>query len=263
MAAGELEGKTAFVSGSGRNIGKAIALELASMGANLVLNVRSNVDEADAVADAVRSRGVEAVTIVGDIAAPSTVDEVIGRAGERFGGLDILVINAALRPCQSFVDTTEEDWHRVLDVQLHSAFRLAKAATPWMIEHGWGRIIHVTGPDAFIGLPNRAHNVVAKAGLRGLTKSLAIELGRHGITVNDVAPGAIDTERSHLSHPQITSGGWDETPDGKHQIVDQIPVGRLGLPEDLAYACGFLASPRASFVTGTVVCCFGGHWNVA
>lgn len=256
----DLKSKTAVVTGSGRNIGRAIALEFASRGANVVVNARSNREDVEAVASQAREFGVQAAVVVGDVSQQQTIDE-IAEAGKEFGGIDISVSNAAIRPHQSFFDTTIEDWYRVLDTQLNASFRLAKALVPGMAEKKWGRIIHITGPDAFLGLENRAHNVTAKGGLRALTKSLAIELGPYGITVNDVAPGAIDTIKNDLSHPHVTTEGAPDE-DARHTTISKIPVGRLGTPEDLAYACGVLASPRAGFLTGLVIPVFGGQWNV-
>jgi NAD(P)-dependent dehydrogenase (short-subunit alcohol dehydrogenase family) len=258
----ELEGKTALVTGSGRNIGRATVLELAAKGANVVINTRSNVDEAKAVADEAKALDVGTLTVVGDISDPSTVEELQEQADAAFGGIDVLVSNAALRPAQSFFDMPPEDFVNILNVQLVSAFRLARAFAPGMAERHWGRIIHITGPDAFVGLADRAHNVTAKGGLRALTKALAIELGPHGITVNDVAPGAIHVEQREATHPVV--GAAQSRPssvvDGDDRITRRIPVRRWGTAEDVAYACGFLASPRAGFFTGTVLCCFGGQW---
>lgn len=257
----DLASKTALVTGSGRNIGRAIALEFAQRGANVIVNSRSNTEEVEAVAEEARAFGVEAEAVVGDVSQQETIDEMVGRAAQ-WGGVDISVSNAALRPHQSFFDMSVDDWYRILDIQLNSSFKIAKAVVPGMKEKGWGRLIHITGPDAFIGISNRAHNVTAKGGLRALTKCLAIELGPFGITVNDVAPGAIDTKRNDLSHPHVTKQGAPQDENDRSHAIARIPVGRLGTPEDMAYACGFLASPRASFYTGTVMTCFGGQWNV-
>jgi 3-oxoacyl-[acyl-carrier protein] reductase len=257
----DLAGKIAVVTGSGRNIGRAIALEFAARGADVVVNSRSNSDEVSAVVDEAKALGVRAEAVVGDVSKQETIDR-LKAAADDFGGCDISVSNAALRPHQSFDDMSVEDWLGILDIQLNASFRLAKAVVPGMKEKGWGRLIHITGPDAFIGIANRAHNVTAKGGLRALTKCLAIELGPFGITVNDVAPGAIDTRKNDLSHPHVTSSGAPADENDRTGAIARIPVGRLGTPEDMAYACGFLASPRASFYTGTVMCCFGGQWNV-
>ncbi|SNQ45274.1 conserved hypothetical protein [Frankia canadensis] len=258
----DLEGKTALVTGSGRNLGRAILLEFAARGANVVVNANSNREEAETTAKLARELGAKAIVQLGDISRQESIDALKDAAEAEFGSVDIYVSNAALRPFQSFFDTTVEDWLRILDIQLNASFRLAKTFTPKMMEKRWGRIIHITGPDAFIGVANRPHNVAAKAGLRALTKCLAIELGPYGITVNDLAPGAMDTEHNERSHPHVTTR---DAPDegGRRASIPRIPVGRLGRPEDAAYACGFLASPRASFYTGTVMTCFGGQWNIA
>lgn len=257
----DLIGKTAVVTGSGRNNGRAIALELAAKGANIIVNARSNGEEANTVAKEAMELGVDALVVLGDVSAQETIDEIATRGVERFGAVDIAVSNAAIRPYQSFLDTPVEDWLRILDIQLNASFRLAKAVVPGMIERGWGRIIHITGPDAFQGSVNRAHNVAAKGGIRGLTKSLAIELGQYGITVNDVAPGIIDHPGKHLTHPIVTvderDPNWRE-----HRTAAEVAVRRQGVPEDVAYACAFLASPRSSFYSGTVMCCCGGQWMV-
>lgn len=258
----DLASKTALVTGSGRNIGRAIVLEFASRGANVIVNSRSNVEEAEAVAKEAREFGVQALVEVGDISKQETIDRIAANAAKEFGGVDILVSNAALRPYQSFFDTSVEDFTGVLEVQLVASFRLAKAFVPGMAEKGWGRIIHITGPDSFLGLTHRVHNVTAKGGLRAMTKSLAIELGPYGITVNDVAPGVMNTDANDKSHPQVSAEGIGPQNDREHWIPE-IPVRRLGTNEDLAYACGFLASPRAGFYTGTVMACFGGLWNIA
>jgi 3-oxoacyl-[acyl-carrier protein] reductase len=276
----ELEGKTALVTGSGRNIGRAIVLELAAKGANVIVNTRSNVEEARAVELEAQALDVGVLTVVGDVSDQATVDAMQASAESTFGGVDILVSNAAVRPVQSFFDMPVDDFVAVLETQLVASFRLARAFVPGMVDKQWGRIIHITGPDAFIGLANRAHNVTAKGGLRALTKSLAIELAPHGITVNDVAPGVIRTEQRGATHPVVSAdpqqrfsggpgrpgaSGSSEGSDDREsdRIVRQIPVGRRGEPEEVAYACSFLASPRAGFFTGIVVCCFGGQWMPA
>jgi 3-oxoacyl-[acyl-carrier protein] reductase len=268
--ANELLGKTALVTGSGRNIGRAIVLELASMGANVIINARSNRDEAEAVAKEAADLGTGAAIIMGDVSKQETIDAFKREAEERFGRVDIVVSNAATRPVQSFFEMTTDDFKDQLEIQLIASFRLAKAFVPGMVEQRWGRIIHITGPDAFVGFPNRAHNVVAKGGLRALTKALALELGEFGVTVNDVAPGATNVIRAEASHPRVGQSDVGRLPatgfrptssqDPIQGLIDAIPVGRMGEPEEVAYAVGFLASPRAAFYTGTVMCCFGGHW---
>jgi 3-oxoacyl-[acyl-carrier protein] reductase len=154
----ELEGKAALVTGSGRNLGRAIVLELAARGADVIVKSRSNLEEAESTAKAARELGAEALVVIGDVSRQETIDEIVARGAERFGAVDISVSNAALRPYQSFLETPIEDWLRILDTQLNASFRLAKAVVPGMIAKRWGRIIHITGPDAFIGMawPTRA-----------------------------------------------------------------------------------------------------------
>jgi 3-oxoacyl-[acyl-carrier protein] reductase len=254
----ELEGKTALVTGSGRNIGRAIILELAARGADVVVNARSNRAQAEAVAAEAEALGVRAIVVMGDASDLATVVEMERRATDRFGRVDICVSNAMYRKHASFFEVTVEDWHKYLNMQLTASFYLAKAFVPHMMRAGWGRIIHITGPDAFGGAVNRVTNVAAKGGLRGLTKALAKELGRHGITVNDVAPGMHDTTRDPESHPFITND-----PDWLASAIERIPVGRLGSPEDVAWCCAFLASIRSDFITGQVLACNGGEWLIA
>ena len=255
----DLEGKTALVTGSGRNNGRAIVLELASMGANVIVNARTNGAEADAVADEVRALGAQAVVTLGDIAEQSTIDRVLEDAQRAFGGgVDISISNAATRPYQSFFDLPVEDFARIIDLQLVTAFRLAKAFAPGMIEHRWGRIIHILGYDAFAPSDNRMHVTAAKGGIRALTKGLAWELGAYGITVNDVAPARIDHPERESSHPIVTIDAPDK-PKPTEDRLATVPVGRAGTPEDVAYACGFLASTRASYLSGIVVPAAGGR----
>jgi 3-oxoacyl-[acyl-carrier protein] reductase len=255
----ELEGKSALVTGAGRNIGRAIILELAAKGADVIVNTRSNEAEAEAVAAEARELGVRALVVVGDISSQETIDRVAARAQAELGAVDIVVSNAAVRPVQSFFDLPVEDWNLILNTQLTASFRLAKTFVPGMVNKGWGRIVHITGPDAFIGITNRAHNVTAKGGLRALTKALAIELGPFGITVNDVAPGNIRVVRDEASHPLV---GRDSSGHDRQAAIANIPVGRQGEPDEVAYAVGFLVSPRAGFYTGTAMHCFGGQWNL-
>lgn len=249
----DLVSKTALVTGSGRNIGRAIALEFASRGANVIVNSRSNVAQAQEVTEEARQLGVKAIAVVGDVSAQETIDEIAARSSS--AGLEpvaIYVSNSSARPVIPLASVTPEQWQEVVDVQLRASFLLARAFVPGMVEKRWGRIIHITGPSAFLGVPNRPH-VAAKGGLRGLTKSLAIELGPYGITVNDVAPGEI---RGIEAQAMSESGA----PDPRHDPHSPIPVGRTGKPEDIAYGCGFLASPRAAFFTGLVLVCSGGQW---
>lgn len=254
---GELAGKLALVTGSGRNIGRAIALEFAARGADVVLNARANVAQAEAVAAEARALGVGAIAVTGDVSQAETIVRIADRCRDAFGhGPDIYVSNSAARPVRPLFDVSADEWQAIVNVQLHACFLLAQAFAPGMAERGWGRIIHITGPSAFLGVAHRPH-VAAKGAIRGLTKSLAIELGPHGVTVNDVAPGEIAAD----DDPAAEDPDAEPAADPRRMASASIPVGRVGHPADIAYACGFLASPRAGFYTGTVMVCSGGQWT--
>lgn len=186
----DLAGKVALVTGSGRNIGRAIVLEFAARGADVVVNARTNTIQAEAVAAEARALAVGALAVTGDVSQAATVQRIADRCTVAFGhGPDVYVSNSAARPVRSLFDVSADEWQAIVNVQLHARFLLAQAFAPGMFERGWGRIIHITGPSAFLGVPHRPH-LAAKGAIRGLTKSLAIELGPHGVTVNDVAPAS-------------------------------------------------------------------------
>lgn len=242
-----LAGHVALVTGAGRNIGRAIALELADRGADVVVNARANRAEAEAVAAEARKRGVRALVALGDVGRAEDVRALAAQALAAFGKVDIVVNNAAIRPEAPFLELTEEAWHRVLAVDLHSAFYTARAFLPGMVAQRWGRIINLTGMNAIQGAPGRAHVAAAKHGLWGLTKALAREFGPHGVTVNAISPGPIDTARE------------DATTDRQHRAqVGRVPLGRLGSPAEVAALCGFLASDAGGFISGQMIGVNGG-----
>ena len=241
-----LKGRTAFVTGAGRNIGRAIALELARCGANVVVNARSNREEAEAVVAAARELAVEAICLLGDVGQAADVQRMAREALEHFGTVDILINNAAIRPAKPFLELDEADWHRVLDVDLNAAFYTAKAFLPGMVAAGWGRIINLTGMNAIHGYAGRAPVSAAKHGVWGLTKALAKEFGPRGVTVNAVSPGPIRSQ-----HPDPAMTQHIESQLGK------IPLGRLGEPQEIAALCGFLASEAGGFISGQMIAANG------
>ena len=245
-AARELEGRTALVTGAGRNIGRAIVLELAARGANVVVNARANRAEAEAVAEEARASGVSALVALGDVGDADAVQAIAQAALERFGRVDVYVSNAAVRPDRGFFEVTPEEWRRNLETNLGASFHLARALAPGMVERGWGRIIHIGG--GFNAAPNRVHTLTAKSGLLGLTRALAVELGPSGVTVNSVAPASVNTTRDPQGRPAPSP----------EEAARHVPIGRLGEPEDVAWACAFLASPRSGFITGQVIHVNGG-----
>ena len=242
-----LDGKTALVTGSGRNIGRAIILKLAGEGANVVVNARSNKDEAESVAAEARESGVEALPFLADVSDHQQVANMFAAAEEKFGGGDILVSNAAIRPHKPFTEVTLEDWEWVRGVVLDGAFYCAHAAIPSMEKNGYGRVVFFTGDGAFKGSAQRAHVSAAKMGIIGLARGLASEFAPKNIRVNVISPGRIDTSRDLNWYPQ---GGMRDTSD--------IPVGRLGSVDDIASACLFLVTDECGFMTGQTLHVNGG-----
>ena len=251
-----LSGRAALVTGASRNIGRAIALAFAAEGADLLLNTRANREELEAVAAECRKAGVRVVTALADVADAAAVQAMVERGLGELGALDVLVSNAAIRPHKSLDDTSLEEWHRVLGVNLHSAFYLARAVVPAMKERRRGSIIALGGLSSLTGRPNTAAVTTAKTGLLGLVRALAAELGPFGIRANMVIPGYIDTERRYAEwYPEL-----QQTPPGSPEQLKQIPLGRLGRPEDIAEACVFLAGDASAYVTGDTIRVMGGRF---
>lgn len=248
-----IEGKTALVTGSGRNIGRAIALELAARGANVVINAHSDEAEGKAVAKEVEGFGVGSLVVMGDASDKATVESMRSQAEEMFGGVDIYVSNAARRLYKDFFTITDEEWHYHLNQQLTASWHLAKAFVPGMRDRGWGRVVHINGEDGWLGGWTRIPHSVGKGGLRTLTKSLASGLGQYGITVNDVSPGFMDTSRDKDTHPEVTTERTKE-------FLPAIPIRRQPTPEEMAWACAFLCSTRSAAITGAVIHVNGGQW---
>jgi len=239
----ELAGKVALVTGGGRNIGRAIALELAAGGAAVAVVVRSNMAGANAVASEIEARGGQALAIGADITDPEAVRRAVHATTQRFGRLDVLVNNAGIRPEAPLEQISLESWRQVMAVTLEGPLLLVQAALP-ALEQSKGAIINIGGMTAYTGAARRAHVVTAKAGLDGLTKALAVELAERAITVNLVAPGLIDTEREG-SEPQ-------------HRKAHSTLLGRRGRPEEVAAAVRYLAGPSARYVTGQTIHVNGG-----
>ena len=239
------------MTGSGRNIGRAIALALAAEGARVVVNGHRDRDAVDAVVGEIEGSGGRAVGVIADVSLPEDVERLVGEATDAFGGVDIAVSNVGVRRQQAFEDITIEDWHAVMAVNLHACFYLAHFTLPAMRERGWGRIIHISGYDGWTGhIDLRAHNVTAKAGMHGLTKAIAREYGHHGVTANTVAPGAIRTvrDRSQYSHIDLDA------------VRARLAVDHFGEPDDIAAACAYLAGEGGRFVTGQVIHVNGGEF---
>ena len=248
-----LEGRTAIVTGSGQNIGKAIAQHFAAAGANVIINGHRHRDRVDATVGAIQQSGGTAHGIMADVSDPDAVAAMVAEAKEVFGPVDIAVSNVSIRRKQPFFDISVEDWNDTLNINLSSCFYLARCVLPDMKERGWGRVIHISGVDGFAGhIDTRAHNIVCKSGMHALSKAIAVEFGPHGITANTVSPGAIDTDRDWTQYddPEV----WREA------RIAAIPVKRLGTVDDIAAACVYLAGETGGFVTGQVIHANGGQF---
>jgi 3-oxoacyl-[acyl-carrier protein] reductase len=239
--------RTALITGSGKNIGRAIALDLAGKGHNVVLNGSHDRHACESVAAEVKKPGAEALIAMGDVGKKEDCERIAGEALDAFGTVDILVNNAAIRPMSPFLEMDEEEWKRVLAVDLSAAFWLSRACLPGMIDKGWGRIVNIAGMNAIQGYNGRSHVSVAKHGAWGLTKSLAKEFGGRGISTNIVSPGPIAGD-----HADPEMAAHIEAQKSK------IPLGRLGLNEEIAAAVSLLASDRGAFINGQLIQVNGG-----
>jgi 3-oxoacyl-[acyl-carrier protein] reductase len=244
----ELAGKVAVVTGAGRNIGRAIALALAEGGASIVVNARSNRAEAEAVARAIEAAGGNALVHVGDVADAAAVQAMADAAVTRFGRIDILVNNAALRREKPFAEMSYADWREIMDVTLDGAFHCVKACLPALRTSGAGTVINIGGLSAHTGAKDRAHVVTAKAGLIGFTRALAHDLAADGITVNCVVPGLIGTPRPK------------DKPEPAHHLIHQTITGERGEPEAVAVTVRFLCGPGARYINGQAIHANGGAY---
>lgn len=239
--------KSALITGSGRNIGRAAALALADMGMNITLNGSANKEACEIVAREVEALGVNAVVAMGDVGSAADLERIMETANDAFGGVDVLVNNAAVRPTSPFLETDEEEWERILNIDFHSARRLSKAALPHMIDQGWGRIINFAGMNAIHGYNGRAPVSVSKHASWGLTKSLAKEFGAKGVTTNIISPGPI---RPDEAEPEMR--------EHIESMVGRVPVGRLGESEEVAAMVALLASEQGAFINGQLLQVNGG-----
>lgn len=242
-----LKGKTAVVTGSGRGIGKAIALRLAGMGANIVLNDVADSDAIDATRAEFEASGYAVAVYKCDVRDPDEVKSLCKTAADTFGSLDILVNNAGITRDKPLALMSEGDWDSVLDINLKGAFLCTKAASKQMIRQRGGKIINMASVAGVTGNPGQANYSASKAGLVGFTKSVAKELASRGVTCNAVAPGVIASKMTDVLPEKVKQG-----------YLDNIPLGRFGTPEDVADVVAFLASGMSDYITGQVICIDGG-----
>lgn len=238
-----LDGQVAIITGSVRRLGRAMALALARDGAAVVINARSSREEAERTAAEVEKAGGRALVQIADITDEAAVGKMVDAVVGTFGRVDILINNAANRAEAHFLDMTFKQWRDIIGVILDGAFLCSRAVLPHMVKNKYGRIINMGGLSTHLGAPGRAHVSAGKMGLVGFTKSLASEFAPHGITVNCIAPGKIGGERS------ATSG---------RGIQIHPPVGREGVPEDVAAVVRLLCQPSNGYITGQTIHVSGG-----
>ncbi len=245
----ELKGKVAIVTGAGCGIGRAIAFKLAGDGARVVVNDVLS-EHATATVEAIRSREGEAIFVQADISLWDEAQHLVEKCVENFGTVDILVNNAGITRDKLLKNMDEEDWDRVLNINLKGAFNCCKFATPHMVAKNYGKIVNLSS-RAHLGNPGQANYSSSKAGIIGLTRSLALELGRYNINVNAVAPGMIETEglRSHPKYEMVVEGALKIT-----------PLRRIGQPEDVANVVHFLVTGASGYITGEVIHITGGRY---
>ncbi len=243
----DLTNRVALVTGASRGIGRAVALKLAECGAKIVINYKQSAAQAEKVAEQIRSQGGQCLTAQGDVAVAADVERVFQAAQQSFGRVDILVNNASINRDTLILRMSEQDWDEVLSTDLRGAFLCTKAALRSMMRERWGRVINISSLAGLLGNAGQANYSAAKAGLIGLTKAVAREMGSRGITVNALAPGFIETDMTR-DLPQSL----------KDEALRRIVLGRAGKPEDVAGAAAFLASDEASYITGQVLAVDGG-----
>jgi 3-oxoacyl-[acyl-carrier protein] reductase len=240
--------RTALITGGGRNIGRACALALAEDGFNVVINGSSDRAACDEVAREAAKLGAETLVVMGDVGQPDDCQRIAGEAIGKFGAVDALLNNAALRPNKPFLELTEAEWRRVISVDLDAAVWLSRACLPGMVRKGWGRIVNFAGMNAIHGYAGRVPVSVAKHGVWGLTKALAMEFGPNNITVNVISPGPIEPDSEERN----------ASAQARAQTVARVPLGRMGKPFEVAAAARLLVSDAGGYINGQMIQVNGG-----
>lgn len=243
----DLRGKVAIVTGASRGIGRGIALELARAGCAIAFNYRKREDAAQSLVHDLEAMGGKVCAVRADVTDLAEVRAFFAKVLDSFETFHILVNNAGISRDRALMNMAPEEWHEVLDTNLTGAFYCARAAITTMMKQREGRLINIASVAAFKGLPGTSNYAASKAGLIGMTKALAREVGRYGVTVNAVAPGFIDTD--------MVAGLSDRA---REELVRQIPLGRFGQVADVAHAVRFLASEEGRYFTGQVLTMDGG-----
>lgn len=242
-----LKGKCAVVTGATKGIGEAITKKLASLGANVVINYRSNLEEAEKLQEEIKDYGVKSIIVHGDISKDEDADKLINTAKETFGQVDILVNNAGITKDGLILRMKEEEFDKVIEINLKGTFNCSKYASKVMVKQRSGKIINISSVVGVSGNAGQVNYAASKAGIIGITKSLAKELGGRGINVNAVAPGFIKTSMTKSLNENV-----------KENLINNIPLKRLGDPSNVADLVAFLASDESSYITGQVINVDGG-----
>jgi 3-oxoacyl-[acyl-carrier protein] reductase len=244
----DLSGKVAIVTGSARGIGRAIALKLAEVGADIVVNdIPAAAESLESTATEIRALKRQVLAVTADVSSKDEVNRLVDAAVSTFGHIDIMVNNAGVTRDQLLMRMTDEEWDTVLNIDLKSAFLCSRAVIRHMMKQRWGRIISIASVVGIIGNASQVNYAAAKAGVIGLTRSVAKEVGSRGITANAIAPGYIDTRMTEQ---------LDEK--RKQAFLERVPLGSAGTPRDVAEAVAFLASEEAKYITGQVLNVDGG-----
>ena len=254
-----LEGKTALITGASRNIGKEVALTFAREGADLVLNTRSSQAELEDVAAQCRELGVRTHTAICAVSDAPSVYQMVSAGTEALGKIDVLVSNVAIRPHKPVLEVSDDEWHNVMGVNLHSAFYLCKAVLPGMMERRNGSIIALGGQSSVTGRPDTSSVTAAKTGLLGLIRAIAAEMAPYNVRANMVNPGSTDTSREHPEwYPEFQGTGGR----GSAGHLSDLPMGRQATVSDIANACLFFASEESAYITGDRLNVMGGRYIV-
>ncbi|ACM20964.1 3-oxoacyl-(acyl carrier protein) reductase [Geotalea daltonii FRC-32] len=243
-----LNGRVAIVTGASRGIGKAVALKLAADGADLVVTATS-LETAQATADEITSAGGNALAVKADVSVTAEVEGLFAAAVKKFGRIDILVNNAGITRDGLLLRMKDDDWNAVLDINLKGAFNCTREAAKYMTKARYGRIVNISSVVGEMGNAGQVNYCASKAGMFGLTKATARELAKRNITVNAVAPGFIETDMTGTLSDKV-----------RENLLQQVPLERLGQPEDIAAAVSFLVSTQASYITGHILSVNGGMY---